>query len=54
LIKTGFQQRGNLVSLFLGKLFVVHCAPLTLVGERKHHVTAACPLANSSRVALTS
>jgi len=47
-------QDRNLLSFSMGKLFVSHCAPLTLVGERKLINTAACPLTNSSSVALTN
>ena len=54
LVKSCFQQHRNLLSFFMSKLLVTHCAPLTLVGERKLNNTAAYPLTCSLRVALTN
>jgi len=46
MVKSCFQQHRILVSFLTGKLFVTHCAHLTLVGERKINNTAAYPLSN--------
>ncbi len=51
---TGFLQGINPVSLFLGKLFVSHRAPLSWQNGKAVNHIAAYPIANSSRVALTS
>ncbi len=51
---TGFLQGINPVSLFLDKLFVSHRAPLSWQNGKAVNHTAAYPIANSSRVALTS
>jgi hypothetical protein len=46
LVKACFQVGLNLVSFYLGKLFVSHCASLTWRLEEAVNHTAACPLTN--------
>lgn len=54
LVHSSFQKGINLVSFFLGKLSVAHCAPLPLVGEKKVvNDTSTYLLTDFSRVTLT-